>query len=369
MRGMETQLEKRILAGDEIYTSWRAQLSVTMAPLLFHERRFIITANDGRRSESISFALDVRPTAAPDIYLLIGQSNMEGNSELGTRDTSIGGFDEPHQRILQLNVKQNNRQLFHSAELFIDESFNVMEPRYIPAEDPLHEPRFPYRENKEGSFIGLGLSFAKAALPFTTQEIILVPAAWSARGFCANDDPALAWNASELHADSALGGTLLTERALTRLNMALRDKGGVLRGILWHQGEADADNPVCAERYEGNLIKLAQRLRRDASADARGAAARGDNAAIPFILGTMSRGKDAQGDFSIYSASKQRVDDAHRNIPNQLPHSDLANADDLVPDDYPCGQNSCIHFGARALREFGSRYYAALSRIIDRAQQ
>jgi len=361
-RRLEMRVENPELTGDEIYTSWRAELGVAMAPLKFHERRFTVVADDGRDQQSVKVFLDVRPIAAPDIYLLIGQSNMEGTSELGARNTSAGGEDELNPRIRQLNVKQNDRNLFFEPSLFTNENFNTMEPRYITAEDPLHEPRFSFRPDKEGSFIGLGLSFAKAALPYTTTDIYLVPAAWSGRGFCGNDDFPLSWMAGPSD-EPALGGTLLTERAITRLNMTLRDTGGVFRGILWHQGEADSNNERCADRYERNLIDLVNRIKRDAFEDARGGGARGDNAPIPFILGTMTRGIDDRGDFSVYSNTKQRIDNAHRNLPNVMGFTDLATGDDLVPPSFPCGQTSCIHFGAMAYRELGRRYFEALERV------
>ncbi len=364
-RRLDVQLERAELVGSETFTSWRAELGVSIGPVQFHERRFIVTADDGRMQSTQTFTVDVRPISAPDVYLLIGQSNMEGTSELGARDTSPGGLDELNPRIRQLNVRQNDRNLFDESRLFTDQGFNVLEPRYITAEDPLHEPRFAFRDNKEGSFIGLGLSFAKAALPNTSTDIILVPAAWSARGFCGNDDTELAWNAAETD-EQALGGTLLADRAITRLNIALQDTGGILRGILWHQGEADSNNSICAERYENNVIALANRIKREAFEDARGQGARGDNAPVPFILGTMARGNDERGEFSQFSNTKQRVDNAHRNLPNVLPFSDVAIADDLVPPSFPCGQSSCIHFGAAGYRELGIRYYQALQRVIDR---
>jgi len=228
---------------------------------------------------------------------------------------------------------------------------------------PIHSP-----QKVSGSYpihgkliAGLGLSFAKAALPNTSNDIILVPAAWSARGFCGNDDPELAWNAVETD-EQALGGTLLADRAITRLNTALQDTGGILR----HQGEADSNNTVCAGRYENNVISLANRIKREAFEDARGQGARGDNASVPFILGTMSKGNDERGSFSPFSDTKQRVDNAHRNLPNILPASDIATAGDLVPPAFPCDQSSCIHFGAAAYRELRLRYYQALQRVIER---
>lgn len=362
---LDVKFDNNELIGDETYTEWRAELGVAMGPTVFHERRFRVHADDGREQFEQIITLDVTPIAAPDVYLLIGQSNMEGTSELGARNTDPGGADEVNPRIQQLNVKQNDRNLFDDPQLFTDENFNVMSPRYINAEDPLHEPRFSFRSDKEGSFIGLGLSFAKAALAETNANIVLVPAAWSGRGFCGNDDPPLSWNANTSD-EPALGGTLLTDRAITRLNMTLRDTGGVFRGILWHQGEADSNNPICAQRYENNVMAMANRIRTEAFEDARGQGARGENAPVPFVLGTLSRGIDERGDYSIFSPTKQQVDNAHRNIPNILAFSEIATADDLVPPAYPCGQNSCIHFGAEAYRELGARYFRALQRVIEK---
>ena len=363
MENLVNVLEDSDLVGDESYTSWRAELEVTIAPIKFHQRSFVVRASDGVDSFELPFEFDVKPVSAPDVYLLIGQSNMVGSSERDARDFSPGGLDAREPRIRQLNVRQNNRGLFNRDELFTDESFTAMLPRFITAEDPLHEPFFADQPQKGGTHIGLGLSFAKAALVNTTQDIYLVPAAWGATGFCGNEDAPLSWNA-ELSDEPLLGGSLLVERALTRLNMTLRDTGGVLRGILWHQGEADSSNQICAERYEGNLIKLAERLRREAMVDIRGEAARGSQAPIPFIVGTMSRGDDERASFSFFGDIKQRVDDAHRNFPNLIPFAATVNADDLVPPAYPCGDNSCIHFGATAYRELGVRYNEALQRAI-----
>ena len=361
---LDAQTTSNELLGNETNTSWEAVLGISVGPIVFHERRFLVSADDGRQEFRQAITVAVTPISAPDIYLLIGQSNMEGFSELGAKDSSPGGLDAINPRIRQLNVTQNDRKLFNNPSLFTDEDFNTSSPVFIPAEDPLHEPRVPFRNDKDGTFVGPGLSFARAALNNTTTDIVLVPAAWSGRGFCANNDAPLSWNANE-SAEPALGGTLLTDRALTRLNMTIRDTGGIFRGILWHQGEADSNNRVCAERYEGNVIELVQRIRREAMVDARGQSARGDNAAIPFVLGTMSRGSDERGDFSTYSNLKQRIDDVHRNLPGVLPFSETVVADDLVPPAFQCGNNSCIHFGAAAYREIGGRYYQAIQRVFD----
>jgi len=359
------QFEPSILSADQSGATLHVKLGVGMAPLKFHERRFIISASDGSSVQETRIIFDVKPVTAPDIYLLAGQSNMEGSSEDFAKNSNPGGPDELNSRIRQLNVTSNSTEKFQQPWQFEDESSNTSTPRYIVAEDPLHEPRAPGRFSKEAAFIGMGLSFAKAALSHTTQEIYLVPAAWSATGFCAGASDGLSWNAEQTP-ENFLGGTLLADRALTRLNMTIRETGGVFRGILWHQGEADSNNSDCANRYADNLAKLVRRIRSQALEDARGTDARKPDARIPFIAGTMSKGSDDRGSFASFGGPKAVVDNVHRTISGLIPHSDFSNHDDLLPPAYPCGSGSCIHFGAAAYREMGNRYSAALRRIITR---
>lgn len=49
------------------------------------------------------------------------------------------------------------------------------------------------------------------------------------------------------------------EEALSRIRIAMK-QGGVLKAILWHQGEADCSNP---EAYKQKLISLVKDLRED----------------------------------------------------------------------------------------------------------
>ena len=81
----------------------------------------------------------------------------------------------------------------------------------------------------------------------------------------------------------------------------------------------------------------------------------------------MSRGIDERGDLSTFPLSKQLVDMAHRNLPGRVAFTGLSNHDDLTPaNGYPCGNTTCVHFGAAALREMGSRYYDALTSAATR---
>jgi len=357
-----------IVAQDQSSTELNIQLTIDVAPLLEHKRSYVLVADDGLRQQEQELVFTVKPVEAPDVYLLIGQSNMVGSSELGAKDSAAGGLDELNERIRQLNVMPNNRlSVFKRDKDFTNEAKNVFEPRFVIAEDPLHEPRYPAQPGKGGTHIGLGLSFAKSALKRTTQSIYLVPAAWGASGFCANNMGKLGWNAAATNRPK-LGGTLLADRALTRLNMTLRDTDGILRGILWHQGGADANTPECADTYAENLSKMVARFRDDALVDARGASARGSGANIPFMVGTQSKGRDERSDFSQFSRTKNQVDSVHRMVAELIPHADYVNHDDLIPPSYPCGMASCVHFGAAAYREMGARFDDALVRILGRRQ-
>lgn len=340
-------------------------LPVGLRPRQAQERRFNLIASSGDEVRILELILDDKPIEAPDVYLLIGQSNMVGSSKSGAKDVSAGGLDERNDRLWQLNVAPNNRGIFAGFDDFLNESNTAIEPRYILAEDPLHDPRNPVVEFKGGTSIGPGLSFAKAALNETSQHIYLVPAAWGATGFCLVSDDLLAWNAGE-HDNSSLGGTALLERALSRLRITMRDTGGILRGILWHQGGADSNDQACADAYAENIRLMVERLRREAPVDARGEQARGSQAPIPFIVATQSRGSDHRGDFSSWPSTKQQVDAVHRGIASLLPYTDWVNNDDLVPPAYPCGSSSCVHFGAEANREIGRRFHEALKRIWER---
>ena len=64
------------------------------------------------------------------------------------------------------------------------------------------------------------------------------------------------------------------EEALYRIQIALK-KGGVLKAILWHQGEADCSN---TETYKLKLISIIENLRKDLN-----------KAKLPVIVGQISQ--------------------------------------------------------------------------------
>lgn len=333
-------------------------IDIAPLPIQRQVRMLRILGTDGNSQAIVSvLRLEIAPTNRADVYLLVGQSNMVGFSLPNSKQALAGQADAPDNRIQQLNVTGNDATNFSSFASFTNiNSIAVAGQRLSVAVDPLHDGFDNSIRGKEGTQIGLGLSFAKRALQDTQASIYLVPAAWSNTGFCARERPdyegSLGWNATPNN-NPALSGTLLHDRAIARANLALSETGGILRGILWHQGEADSDNAECARLYEQNLRALVASLRTNINQDARGPNARGPNADVPFVLGTMSKGPP----YDFLTETKQIVDSAHRNVQSIVPFSAFVDNDDLVPPAYPCGQAGCIHFGATAYREMGSRFY------------
>jgi hypothetical protein len=365
---LSLDFQQASLRSTESSTNLTIRLDIGPRPLKTHIRTILLSASDGiSPTTSTRLNFTVEPTDKPDLYLIVGQSNAVGFSEDNAKMAEIGEEDAPNARIQQLNVTGNDSSNFGAPADFTlaPNIYNIGEA-LSPAIDPLHTGYSSLINGKPGKRIGFGLSFAKDALVDTTADIVLVPTAWSDTGFCTrstNRFPGSGWNATE-KSNPALSGTLLHDRAIARANSALSLTDGILRGILWHQGEADSDDIACANVYEENLIELANSLRVNIAADARGPAARTVNSDIPFIVGTMSQGADSRDNQLPFSSAKLIVDAAHRNVENTIPMSDFVNNDDLVPPSYPCGEGTCVHFGALALRQMGTRYYAKLKGLL-----
>ncbi len=365
-KNLRWEFQDEQLTSNENSTAMLLMLDIGVAPLppVPNQRQIRIVASDGTNAPVQStVTLDITPTDRPDIYLLAGQSNMVGFSEDGSKKSAAGQLDAVNSRIFQLNVTGNDQEHFKTAGDFTDPAqIAVPDPRYTPAVDPLHEGFDTLIQDKMGSKIGLGLKFAKESLPNTTADIYLVPAAWSDTGFCRRETnlvEGLGWLPVAPPTSSAFTGTLLHDRALARLNLVLSETDGILRGILWHQGEGDSDDAACAAAYTSNLQAFVASIRTNATVDARGPSGRGPTVNIPLVVGTMSAAVGAFPDL------KQQVDDALRTVGSNIPFSDVVLTDDLIPPAYDCG-DGCVHYGAESYREMGTRYAEKLRAIQRR---
>jgi hypothetical protein len=146
-----------------------------------------------------------------------------------------------------------------------------------------------------------------------------------------------AWTPGAIHAET---GAYPYDEAVTRVNAAMEH--GELKGILWHQGEADS-NEQAAAAYEVNLQSLIERFRELL-----------DQPEVPFLIGQL-------GHFEAYpwSAWRLQVDAAHQALAGQIPNVAYVSAEGL-PD-----KGDGLHFSAAAARELGRRYAAAFQRLMS----
>ena len=246
-----------------------------------------------------------------DLWILAGQSNMEGVGDLNDVET-------PHPLV----------HSFQSRE------------QWAPAEEPLHwlgesprpvhhiiwgqpvpteiAPRDPARTKGAG----LGLAFAKARADQTGVPIGLIPAAHGGTSM-QQWDPARKGQGGH----SLYGATLERVRAV----------GGKVAGILWYQGESDA-NPADAALYQARMTALVQSFRADLG-----------QPDLPFLyvqLGAFVTDPDP-GLVSGWNS----VRESQRTWADSLPNLGMVSAVD-------CGLDDGIHIDTPGLKLLGKRLAA-----------
>jgi len=220
------------------------------------------------------------------LFLLAGQSNMAGRGIVEPLDREI------HARVLALSK----------------------EGKWEPAVDPIHF-------DKGSAGVGLGKSFGIAVAEGNEEITIgLIPAA-------CGGSPISTWKPGGYHDQTK---SHPYDDAIARTRRAMRD--GVLKGILWHQGESDS-RPELAEKYKQESKDLIERFRKDLDAPS-----------VPFIIGQL-------GQFGRpWSEPRKLVNQAHVSLAEEFP------AVGFVPSDGLTCKKDNIHFDANSLREFGRRY-------------
>jgi sialate O-acetylesterase len=246
-----------------------------------------------------------------DLWVLAGQSNMEGVGDLIDVETP-----SPHVRSLQSReewaiAEEPLHWLFESPRNIHHRIWGP--PNSVaPATPPEHDP-----SRTKGA--GLGLTFAKAWHDATGAAVGLIP---SAHGGTSMEqwDPAL----RDRGGDSLYGATY--ER--------IKKCGGRVRGVLWYQGESDAD-PVHAGTYTRKMEELVAAFRSDTG-----------QPDLPFYLvqlGRFATPGNPQADYS-WSAIRER----QRLLPDRIPNTEVVAAIDLELDD-------AIHIGTSGQKRLGRR--------------
>jgi hypothetical protein len=227
------------------------------------------------------------------LYLLIGQSNMAGRGLLDKEHPF------PNDRVLKFS-KDN---------------------AWVPATEPLHF------DKPAIAGAGIGMSFAREMADANPKVIIgLIPCA-------VGGTPLSRWQK---------GGDLYLQ-ALERAKIAMQS--GTLKGILWHQGEADSGKEETAHNYGARLAQMVKDLRADLGA-----------AEVPFVAGKLGEylaktGKDGSPNFW------PLVNEQIAALPSLVPHSAAVDSSGLKP------KSDIVHFDTPSLREFGKRYAEAMKKL------
>jgi hypothetical protein len=246
-------------------------------------------------ADIFSFGQSLSDGRKAQIYLLVGQSNMAGRGKVEEIDSTT------HPRILMLNKNE----------------------AWVPAKEPLAF------DKPAVVGVGPGYAFAReiANADQSSSYICLVP---SAVGGSRID----VWKPGAY--DSATK-THPYDDAIRRAKTALRS--GELKGIIWHQGESDA-NPALSASYENKLRELIQRFRTDLDAPS-----------VPFILGEI-------GDFKPGENKEIPViNSIIRTVARSTKNAGLAAGNGLTH------KGDFTHFDAASARELGKRYAAAFLSI------
>ena len=200
-----------------------------------------------------------------DLYVCIGQSNMAG------RATLTPEVMDTLQNVYLLNDKGN----------------------FEPAVNPLNRYS-TVRKDLSMQRLGPAYGFAKEMTRKTKRPLGLVV---NARG------------GSSIN--SLLTGSKdgYYEEALSRIRIAMK-QGGVLKAILWHQGEADCSNP---EAYKQKLISLVKDLREDLNMPD-----------LPVVVGQIS-----QWNWTKREAGTVPFNQMIKKVSSFIPHSDWVSSKGL----------------------------------------
>ena len=181
----------------------------------------------------------------------------------------------------------------------------------------------PVNPDRPFSGISLAESFADAYQKDHGTDVGLIP--------CADGGTQL---------DQWKEGSLLFDHAVLQARLA--ERTSTIAGVLWHQGESDC-HPGLAETYRERLELFYAALTK---------ALRLEN--VPFLLGGL-------GDYLFALEEEKQY---YQLVNRQL--REFAEAHPMtafVPAENLEGKPDHLHFNAKALREFGLRYYAAFKTV------
>lgn len=225
-----------------------------------------------------------KPQEKAHIYILMGQSNMAGRGKVTDHYAKHG-----HPRVIMLNQGG----------------------KWVPAEHPLHfdKPKI--------AGVGPGLTFGIAMAEAHPDVVIgLVP--------CAVGGTSIAKWAPGVYDQTT--HTHPYDDAAVRIRKAMET--GVIKGVIWHQGEGDS-NPTSASTYLEKLEILIDRIRTLVG-----------DPNLPVVAGQLAR----------YREGYQLINKELVNLPDSVPHTMVVSSEGLWH------RGDGTHFDSPSASEFGRRF-------------
>lgn len=228
------------------------------------------------------------PVERLHIYLLIGQSNMSGQATFWEEDaiTIPGAYLLNNDNVFEPAMNPFNRYSTIRKGLLMQN----MNPGYTFSREML--------EKTDGISIGMVVN---------------------ARGGTSIEQ----WKK----------GSHYYDEAVTRANVAR--KVGLLKGVLWHQGEANSRQP---EGYLNKLKKLILNLRRDLG-----------EPDLPFVAGQLFYDREKK-------PHTKQINEEIARLPTTVPYTGYTRSDGLTTFDN-------THFDARGMKLLGKRYAEEILRL------
>ncbi|WP_165067865.1 sialate O-acetylesterase [Paludisphaera rhizosphaerae] len=253
------------------------------------------------------------PIYVGDLWVLAGQSNMEGVGDL--LDVT-----PPDSRVAALGMDGKWVQAVEPLHWLVDS------PDPVHSGDPATRAERSAKDHKTRTKgAGLGLPFAVEMVKATGVPVGLVTAAHGGTSMAQ-------WNpAKKDEGSKSLYGSMMRQIQLA---------GGRVKGVLWYQGESD-QTPEASLIFERTFADFIGAVRADLG-----------QADLPFYFVQIGR-------FTIHGDSTgwNRVQEAQRVLPDRLSNTAVVSVIDLELDDP-------IHVGAQGLKRAGAR----LAKIAQRQQ-
>lgn len=227
--------------------------------------------------------------------MMAGQSNMAGRAAIEAQDKIVNN------RILTIN----------------------RENEIVVAKEPLHfyEPA--------GAGLDCGISFGTEMLKNVPDNIsiLLIPTAVGGSSI-------EQWINDDTHRK-----VRLLSNFEQRLQISL--KHGKLKGVLWHQGEADARSERTIQSYQSNMKTLFEKFRKIAG-----------NKTLPIVAGKL-------GSFSDNQDSRDQINKSIEAYELSDKYCAVVETADLKD------KGDRRHFGSAAQRMLGKRYAQTMLKLIN----